>query len=165
MSQIAELLTESTGEALLKTFEFYSFQSEHKDYVLNSLDLEDTDVESIRPCSPAQLGMLADFINSNGDLYCNRLVLKVKEDVDIYLLQDAWSKAMAHHEMLRTPRNVQNFRGLKAKLSHQKRITMTYEGHFLRSCICHNGRSLCVIHYRTSSLNSRLCMLSMMPNL
>lgn len=102
MSQIAELLTESTGEALLKTFEFYSFQSEHKDYVLNSLDLEDTDVESIRPCSPAQLGMLADFINSNGDLYCNRLVLKVKEDVDIYLLQDAWSKAMAHHEMLRT---------------------------------------------------------------
>ncbi|RAO71210.1 uncharacterized protein BHQ10_007222 [Talaromyces amestolkiae] len=102
MSQIAKLLTEPTSEALLKTFEFDSFQSEHKDYVLNSLDLEDTDVESIRPCSPAQLGMLADFIKSNGDLYCNRLVLRVKEDVEIHLLQDAWSKAMARHEMLRT---------------------------------------------------------------
>lgn len=86
----------------MKSFEFESFQSEHKEYVLGNLGLGDTVVESIRPCSPAQLGMLADFIKSNGDLYCNRVVLKVKEDIDIYRLQDAWSKAMDRHEMLRT---------------------------------------------------------------
>lgn len=102
MSQIGELLRKSSSEISLKSFEFDAFQSEHKEYVLNSLGLEETDVDSIRPCSPAQLGMLADFIKSNGDLYCNRLVLKVKEDIDSSRLQDAWSKAMARHEMLRT---------------------------------------------------------------
>lgn len=86
----------------MKYFEFDDFQSKHKEYVLNSLGLEETDVDSIRPCSPAQLGMLADYIKSNGDLYCNRLVLKVKKDIDISRLQDAWSKVMARHEMLRT---------------------------------------------------------------
>ncbi|PCH07943.1 AMP-dependent synthetase/ligase [Penicillium occitanis (nom. inval.)] len=102
MSQIAELLKRPSSETSLKSFEFDSFQSENKKYVLNSLGLEDTDVESIRPCSPAQLGILADFIKSNGDLYCNRLVLKVKGDIDIFRLRDAWSKAMDRHEMLRT---------------------------------------------------------------
>lgn len=102
MGQIAELLKEPSSETSLKSFQFESFQSEHKECVLKSLGLEGPEVESIRPCSPAQLGMLADFIKSNGDLYCNRLLLKVKEDVDISRLQDAWSNAMARHEMLRT---------------------------------------------------------------
>jgi hypothetical protein len=102
MGQIAELLQNPISETSLDPFDFGAFQSEHKEYVLKSLGLEDTDVESIRPCSPAQLGMLADFIKSNGDLFCNRLVLKVKEEIDISRLKDAWSKAMAFHEMLRT---------------------------------------------------------------
>lgn len=102
MSQIAELLKEPTSKTSLKPFEFASFESEHKEYILNSLGVEDTEVESIRPCSPAQLGMLADYIKSDGGLYCNRLVLKAKEDMDVLRLQDAWSKAMARHEMLRT---------------------------------------------------------------
>lgn len=102
MGQIAELLQIPISETSLDPFDFGAFQSKNKEYVLKSLGLEDTDVESIRPCSPAQLGMLADFIKSNGDLYCNRLVLKVKEDIDISRLKDAWSKAMAFHEMLRT---------------------------------------------------------------
>lgn len=102
MSQIAELLTEPANETLLKSFEFEFFESQHIEYVLTSLGLEDRDVESIRPCSPAQLGMLAEFINSKGSLYCNRMVLEVKENIDISRLQDAWSKAMARHAMLRT---------------------------------------------------------------
>jgi hypothetical protein len=102
MRQIAEMLQKPSNETLFKSFDFDSFQSEHKKYVLESLGLEKTDIESVRPCSPAQSGMLADFIKSNGDLYWNRLVLKVKEDIDISRLRDAWSNAMARHEMLRT---------------------------------------------------------------
>ncbi|EED21789.1 nonribosomal siderophore peptide synthase SidC [Talaromyces stipitatus ATCC 10500] len=102
LGQIAELLRNAKSETSLNSFQFDAFQSDHKDYVLRSLDLQETDVESIRPCSPAQLGMLADFVKSNGDLYCNRLTLKIKEDIDISRLRDAWSTAMARHEMLRT---------------------------------------------------------------
>lgn len=46
--------------------------------------------------------MLAEFTNSRGDLYCNRLVLELKAFIDIDRLKLSWSNVMARHEMLRT---------------------------------------------------------------
>jgi ferricrocin synthase len=102
MNQIAELLHKPSNEISLQSFDFQSFQSEFKSHVLKSLAVEETYIESIRPCSSMQSGMLAKFTESKGEFYCNRLVLKLNETLDILRLKDAWSKVMARHEMLRT---------------------------------------------------------------
>lgn len=102
MSQIADLVHNASSETQLNVFDFDSFELEHRKHVSASLEVKETDIESIRPCSSVQAGMLAEFTESKGALYCNRLVLKVQADTDISRLQDAWAKVMARHEMLRT---------------------------------------------------------------
>lgn len=86
----------------METFDFVSFDSEHRKYVESRLNLGDKNIESIRPCTPVQAGMLAEFSNSRGDLYCNRLVLELKQSINLQRLKAAWSNVMARREMLRT---------------------------------------------------------------
>ncbi|OKL60449.1 hypothetical protein UA08_04403 [Talaromyces atroroseus] len=102
MSQIAELLHKPTSGMPLQSFDFQSFELEYKHQILKKLAIEGSCIESIRPCSSMQSGMLAKFTESKGELYLNRLVLKMKENLDILRLKDAWSRVMARHEMLRT---------------------------------------------------------------
>lgn len=59
-------------------------------------------MESLRPCTPVQNGMLAMFSNSNGEIYFNQMTLKAPTSLDKALLKDAWIKVMRKHEMLRT---------------------------------------------------------------
>lgn len=86
----------------VETFDFSSFDSEHRQYVQNRLSLGDKAIESIRPCTPVQAGMLTEFTNSRGDLYCNRLVLELKSSINLSRLKASWSNVMTRHEMLRT---------------------------------------------------------------
>ncbi|CRG90441.1 Hydroxamate-type ferrichrome siderophore peptide synthetase [Talaromyces islandicus] len=100
--QIATLLDSPGISSPVETFELSSFDSEHRQYVESRLNLGDKRIESIRPCTPVQAGMLAEFTKSRGDLYCNRLVLKLKSSIDLSRLKASWSNVVARHEMLRT---------------------------------------------------------------
>ncbi|KAH8695924.1 nonribosomal siderophore peptide synthase SidC [Talaromyces proteolyticus] len=101
-SGIANLLQHRNASPSMKMFDFASFEKTHREDVQNRLNLEEKDIESIRPCTSTQAGMLAEFTRSNGDLYCNRLLLKSTAPIDLKRLKSAWSNTMARHEMLRT---------------------------------------------------------------
>lgn len=85
-----------------ESFDFLSFETQHLDTICQQLQISEETVESFRPCTPVQNGMLAMFSHSNGDMYFNKMTLMPTEPLDIQKLKDAWRKVMARHEMLRT---------------------------------------------------------------
>ncbi|KAL1967788.1 hypothetical protein VTN77DRAFT_2477 [Rasamsonia byssochlamydoides] len=102
LSEIASLLARSSSKVITESFDFQSFESRHRLSVCEKLGIPVEHVESIRPCTPVQSGMLALFTNTEGDLYFNRIVLRSQIPLNMDLLRDAWSKTVARHEMLRT---------------------------------------------------------------
>jgi hypothetical protein len=102
MSQIASLLRQSNTKGVTKSFDFASFESVNKGLVCEKFGIPTEHVESIRPCTPVQSGMLALFTNTDGELYFNRIVMRSRYPLNLELLRDAWSTAISRHEMLRT---------------------------------------------------------------
>jgi hypothetical protein len=102
MGEIALLLKSSSSKSSMETFDFGSFESKHKPSICDQFGLTDQEIESIRPCTPVQSGMLAIFTNTNGDAYYNRTILRSGTPLDLARLKYAWSETMARHEMLRT---------------------------------------------------------------
>ncbi|KAJ5310521.1 uncharacterized protein N7443_002982 [Penicillium atrosanguineum] len=102
IEKIASLLEISEKGNKQDEFDFSSFEDNHLQTVCNQLGLSVQAVQSLRPCTPVQNGMLALFTHSHGDLYFNKMVLKSKVPLDKVLLKEAWSKVAAEHEMLRT---------------------------------------------------------------
>jgi hypothetical protein len=92
-------LTDSDG---LPTFDFEPFHARHLPIVANQLGISESVVDSIRPCTPTQAGILAMFINSQGDLYFNTLTLKLSPLIDIPRLRASWDDIVERNEILRT---------------------------------------------------------------
>ncbi|KAI1933801.1 hypothetical protein LOZ66_006309 [Ophidiomyces ophidiicola] len=81
---------------------FKSFECRHWDVICHTLgDLAD-EIEYVRPCTTVQAGMLALFINSEGDLYFNHMCLESTHPMDEGLLKTAWKTTVERNEMLRT---------------------------------------------------------------
>lgn len=102
MSEIALLLKNSNSKGSMETFDFGAFESRHKRSICYRYGLTDQEIESIRPCTPVQSGMLAVFTKTNGDAYYNRIILRSTTPLDLARLRYAWSETMSRHEMLRT---------------------------------------------------------------
>ncbi|CAI7665164.1 unnamed protein product [Penicillium glandicola] len=102
IDKIASLLTSSAKILEEIEFDFGIFQSHHLQSVCEQLEISSQIVQSLRPCTPVQNGMLAMFTHSQGEVYFNRMALKFSEPLDKNILKEAWSKVMAQHEMLRT---------------------------------------------------------------
>ncbi|PGH18000.1 hypothetical protein AJ80_04621 [Polytolypa hystricis UAMH7299] len=82
-------------------FDFGSFQSKHWPSVCREIEVPESYIESIRPCTPIQAGMLALFISSDEEYYFNHLVLKSATPLEIPSLKKAWMAVVDRHEMLR----------------------------------------------------------------
>lgn len=102
LSNIANLLDSSGQTTTEQSFDFLSFETQYLHAICQQLQISEETVESIRPCTPVQNGMLAMFSHSNGDMYFNRMTLMPCKPLDIQKLRTAWLKVMARHEMLRT---------------------------------------------------------------
>ncbi|KAJ5365051.1 AMP-dependent synthetase/ligase [Penicillium concentricum] len=102
IDQIASLLTSSAKVVEEIEFDFELFQTHHLQSVCEQLDISSQIVQSLRPCTPVQNGMLAMFTHSHGSVYFNRMALRFPEPLDKKILKEAWIKVMAQHEMLRT---------------------------------------------------------------
>ncbi|KAL2361253.1 hypothetical protein RJZ56_005872 [Blastomyces dermatitidis] len=85
----------------LLSFDFKSFQTRHWSTVSQQIGVPEKCVESIRPCTPVQSGMLALFIQSEGDLYFNHLILESTIPIDSQTLKAAWTTLTEIHEILR----------------------------------------------------------------
>lgn len=58
-------------------------------------------IAGIYPCTPAQEGMLSQFLRSKGELYFNHTVFKLSGDIDLTRLQRSWTSVFRSHDMLR----------------------------------------------------------------
>lgn len=83
-------------------FDFRSFQSHHIKDVCQRINVQEETIESIRPCTPLQAGMLALSLNSEGCLYFNSLHLKSTKPLNLLALKRAWAEVMERNEILRT---------------------------------------------------------------
>ncbi|KAF2444764.1 nonribosomal peptide synthetase-like protein 2 [Karstenula rhodostoma CBS 690.94] len=83
-------------------FDFDAFERKHRDDIAKICGIPDEQIETIRPCTPLQNGMLSQFIAKEGDIYFNYLRLCLNESVDARRLSDAWLATVAKHRMLRT---------------------------------------------------------------
>ncbi|KGO65084.1 AMP-dependent synthetase/ligase [Penicillium expansum] len=102
IDQIASLLTSSAKAVEEIEFDFHLFQAHNLQSVCEQLGISSQLVQSLRPCTPVQNGMLAMFTHSHGEVYFNRMALRFPERLNKKKLKEAWSKVMAQHEMLRT---------------------------------------------------------------
>jgi ferricrocin synthase len=96
---------EANGPNLLlhtPTFDFASFDLEHRASVLRRCGARTEDVAAVRPCTPLQAGILSHFLQSNRVLYQNTITFQLPPAVDWRALRSAWKIAMDQHEILRT---------------------------------------------------------------
>ncbi|KAJ5368803.1 Nonribosomal peptide synthase sidC [Penicillium cataractarum] len=102
IDKIAVLLESTENGIKEATYDFSAFENQHLQSVCEQLGISSQSVQSLRPCTPVQCGMLALFNHSQGNMYYNRMALNSSAPLDKNMLKEAWSKVMAQHEMLRT---------------------------------------------------------------
>ena len=83
-------------------FDLATFDARCRPYLRQSEKLNLSTVESIRPCTPTQLGILMQYLKSEGRTYFNTMCLRLMDGVDLAKLRKSWEVAMHRHEMLRT---------------------------------------------------------------
>ncbi|KAF2761326.1 hypothetical protein EJ05DRAFT_259760 [Pseudovirgaria hyperparasitica] len=82
-------------------FDFRSFDGECRRSLRSSTRINTNDFVVIRPCTPLQNGLLAKFIQSDGELYLNRFTLLLDPQISVSQTREAWSTVCQNHEMLR----------------------------------------------------------------
>lgn len=92
--------TPETSRAL--SFDFDAFEKKHKATISQVLDVDLESIAAIRPCTPLQQSMVAQFLATEGTVYMNYLRLKLESVVDLTKLRTAWTATTERHTMLRT---------------------------------------------------------------
>ncbi|KAJ5707230.1 hypothetical protein N7488_007031 [Penicillium malachiteum] len=102
IDKIASLLETSEKETKEEKFDFASFKKQHLHLVCEQLGLSSQSIQSLRPCTPVQNGMLALFTHSHGKTYFNHMSINSPTPLNTKLLKEAWTQVMNQHDMLRT---------------------------------------------------------------
>lgn len=77
------------------------YDSERRSRLLKPLEIPTSVLESLRPCTPAQNGMISQSLESHGDLYVNHIVYEVPDEVTEDALRSAWRRLQHKHQALR----------------------------------------------------------------
>lgn len=99
----ARLASTRPGTGELANYDIDEFQERARQSLQPSVS-EWQSVGAILPCSPLQMGMLKEFLESRGRDYFNFMSLKLNNDFDekFSLLRAAWCQLTETHEILRT---------------------------------------------------------------
>jgi ferricrocin synthase len=81
---------------------FRDFDAMKREVVMRLADLRDKDIQSIRPCSSSQNGMLSQSLRSADRLYINHTTYVVPDQVSIDSIIRAWHIVQRKHHALRT---------------------------------------------------------------
>ena len=92
-------LSLQTGE---QDFDFEVFDKTYRGHHCQRLGLDSSIIESIRPCTPTQSGILSEYLRSDGGLYYNTMHLQLEPNLDKDRLLRSWETVVGCHEMLRT---------------------------------------------------------------
>lgn len=79
-----------------------AFESRYRDTILQRSRMSANRLECIRPCTSAQCGMIAQSINSCGQLYVNHVTFDLPRSIECCDLIRAWGAVAAKHQVLRT---------------------------------------------------------------
>ncbi|KXT05105.1 hypothetical protein AC578_7563 [Pseudocercospora eumusae] len=102
-STLAKHLTSSNVDSQEQpsSVDLAAFETRHKDHLVHSLGLQNDHLEAIRPCTPVQSGMLAQFIQSQGSHYFNHSTFEVPDGVGVGHIRAAWTEVQKRHQVLR----------------------------------------------------------------
>ncbi|KAK5109039.1 hypothetical protein LTR62_007587 [Meristemomyces frigidus] len=78
------------------------FDEEHRAFVVEATSLPTGEIQSIRPCTSAQCGMLAQSQHAQGRPYVNRMVYQIPHEVDSSRIAQAWHDVQRKHQAIRT---------------------------------------------------------------
>jgi amino acid adenylation domain-containing protein len=73
----------------------------YRQRALSSLGIANQHVESVWPCTPAQSGMLAQFVQSEGVHYFNHTIYEIPENCSLEIIEAAWRAVQRKHQVLR----------------------------------------------------------------
>lgn len=82
-------------------FDLTQYDSDRRSGLLEPLEINERIVERLRPCTPAQNGMISQSLHSRGALYVNQIVYELPKDTTQDSLLSAWRKVQLKHEALR----------------------------------------------------------------
>ena len=105
-------------------FDFESYDKSSRSEVCLRHGINDFKLESIRPCTPIQSGILATFIRSKGLMYLNSMEVQLPRGENTFgTLQRAWRNVVLKHEILRTGfSNVKDSQHPFAMLTYHKNV-------------------------------------------
>lgn len=92
---------DETAQTSTPNVDLSKFDHEHR-HLLDDLYTSTDKIEAIRPCTAAQSGMLAQFIQSQGEFYLNHSVYEVPQEYSFEQVKAAWVAAQSKHQVLRT---------------------------------------------------------------
>lgn len=78
-----------------------AFSRKHLFTVCTELSIENTEIESISPCTPIQEGMIFKYLESKDAIYFNKFIFRLNNNVDTQKLLAAWNRVICHLEVLR----------------------------------------------------------------
>ena len=99
---VAEKCLSKSDEAHSAGFDLQVFDRTYRHKICQTIDVLPQNVQSVRPCTTMQCGILTEFLRSNGKIYLNTMSLTLANDIDTRKLRRAWTSAITRHEMLRS---------------------------------------------------------------
>ncbi|KAK3679485.1 NRPS [Recurvomyces mirabilis] len=85
-----------------QAIDLLSFEATHREALVHAGFLQITDIKSIRPCTPAQHGMLAQSQHMKGQLYVNHILYRLLATTSASQIISAWLSVQRKHQALRT---------------------------------------------------------------
>ena len=77
------------------------FDRRHRDAISEKLQMSNDSLDAVRPCTSAQVGMLAQSLQSDGRLYVNHVAYDVPPSMSVEDLKKAWTAVQQRHQVLR----------------------------------------------------------------
>ncbi|KAJ9657528.1 hypothetical protein H2198_004289 [Neophaeococcomyces mojaviensis] len=105
LANIAELCTYNPGSSAYQApqkFDLNFFEAQHRQDIIGRLGCDSRAIESIWPCTSTQIGILSEYLRTDGLLYYNTMQLRLNPDTNLSRLKEAFRLAMSKHVMLRT---------------------------------------------------------------
>ncbi|KAF3170029.1 hypothetical protein TWF788_010284 [Orbilia oligospora] len=107
IASLAKALSSANGPAAGENIQnalqsIKAFNIKHGFEVCSSLGLNEEDIESIKPCTPLQEGMIARALNSDVPLYYNTFCFEVSRNTTPEALKMAWQEIVDRTDILRT---------------------------------------------------------------
>ena len=102
IEKIALLCSKDATYSDLPGFDFEAFEKVQKTLICHENNIDLNRVQTVRPCTATQSGILYEWLRSNGRLYVNSTRFSLGRQINIPQLCRSWDAAISRHEMLRT---------------------------------------------------------------